>query len=119
MYKRQDPKNRALIAVYGQDNVGRYVNKDNVTIDDVDIKNCDTPSSLSFLKTCGSVMDIEGDNVSLLYSRLSCGKNVLRVFQSRNTLVQNCLLSNARNFLIDTGTNDYVKLDGSKTNMVR
>ena len=115
-YALGDPKNRALIAVYGQDNVGRYVNKDNVTIDDVDIKNCDTPSSLSFLKTCGSVMDIEGDNVSLLYSRLSCGKNVLRVFQSRNTLVQNCLLSNARNFLIDTGTNDYVKLDGSKTN---
>lgn len=113
-YALGDPKNRPLIAVYGQDNVGRYVDKGNVIIDDVDVRNCNTPSSLSFLKTCGSVRDVEADNVSLLYSRLSCGKNVLRVFQSRNRLVKNCRLSNARNFLIDTGTNDYIKLDGSK-----
>lgn len=113
-YALGDPKNRPLIAVYGQDNCGVYIDTDDVVIDDADIKNCNIPSSLSFLKTCGSVRDIEGDHVSVLYSRLSGGKNVLRAFQSQDTLVQNCLLSNARNFLIDIGTNDYIKIDGSK-----
>ena len=114
-YALGDPKNRPLIAIYGQDNCGVYVDKDGVTIDDVDIRNCDTPSSLSFLKTCGSVRDVEADHVSLLYSRLSCGKNVLRSFSSRDRTVKNTRLSNARNFLIDVGTNEYRKLDGSKT----
>ncbi|MBQ8206443.1 MAG: hypothetical protein IJZ77_03190 [Bacilli bacterium] len=114
-YTLGDPNGMPLITAFGQDNVGMYVDGDNITINDVNIKNCDFGNSFSNLTYVGTVMDVAGDNVTIKNTRLSNGKNVLRSFSSKNLTVNNCMLSNSRNFLITTGSNEYEKVDGEKT----
>ena len=110
-YALGDPSNMPLVEAFGQDNIGMYVNGSNITVNDVNIKNCDFGNMLSNLNTVGTVMEIAGDNVTLKNSRLSNGKNVLRCFSSNNILIDNSLLSNSRNFLITTGSNEYITID--------
>ena len=114
-YTLGDPNGMPLITAFGQDNVGMYVDGDNITINDLNLKNCDIPNSLSYMDTVGNVMDINGDNVTIKNSRLSNGRNILRSFSSQNLTIDNCMLSNSRNFLITTGSNEYLKVNGSKT----
>lgn len=114
-YTLGDPNGLPLVTAYGQDNVGFYIDGDNITINDVNIRNCDIGSSLSFLDTTGTVVEVNGDNVVIKNSRLSNGKNVLRSNSSMNLLIDNSLLSNSMNFLITTGSNEYLPVDDVQT----
>ena len=114
LYTLGDPNNLPLITAYGQDNSGIYIDGDNITINDLNLKNCDLGSSLSFLDTVGSVIDVNGDNNTIKNSRISNGKNVIRSFSSNNLVIDNSLLSNALNFLFVTGSNEYIKHDELK-----
>lgn len=113
-YALGDPYNMPLVMAYGQDNVGMYVDGSNITVNDINIKNCDFGNMLSNLDTVGTTMEIHGNDNTITNSRLSNGKNVLRVFSCLNTTVNNSLLSNSRNFLITTGSNEYVGIDDLK-----
>lgn len=110
-YALGDHNNLPLVEAYGQDNVGIYLNSDNITFNDVNVKNCDFGNMLSNLDTTGTVVEVAGDNIKITNSRLANGKNVLRSFSSMNLLIDNSMLSNSRNFLITTGSNEYVKID--------
>ena len=115
MYSLGDPSNIPLVSLYGQDNVGMYVEGDGICVDDVNIKNCDFGDRMANLDTVGTVMEVFGDNITVRNSRLSNGRNVLRSFSSMNLLLDNSLLSNARNFLFVTGSNEYEPVDLTKT----
>ena len=108
-----DLSNMNLISVYGQDNIGMYVDGDSLYLNDVVVKNCDDVSSLSFLGTVGTVVEVHGDNVELRNMRLSNGRQVLRSFSNDKLLVRNCRLSNARNFLFVTGANEYATINST------
>ena len=110
-YTLGDPNGLPLVTAYGQDNVGLYVDGDNITINDINIKNCDFGNTLTNLDYVGTVVDVNGDNVSINNSRISNGKNVLRVFSSVDFKLHNSMLSNARNFLLQAGSNEYIKID--------
>lgn len=105
-----------IITAYGQDNIGFYVNGNDITINDVKLQNCDDVQSFTYLDYVGTVMEVYGENVTIKNSRLSNGKNVLKSYSSMNLVVDNCMLSNARNFLFMTGSFEYVKPDNSKVN---
>ena len=111
MYTLGDPNNVPLVSLYGQDNVGMYVDGDGITVNDVNLKNCDFGDRLANLATAGTVMEIAGDGVTVRNSRISNGKNVLRSFSSMNLTLSNCLISNAETFLFVTGSNDYVPVN--------
>ncbi len=113
-YALGNPNNMPLVMAYGQDNIGMYVDGDNITINDVNLKNCDFGSMLSNLEYTGTVLEVNGDNVTIENSRLQNGKNVLRSFSSQNLTINNSLLSNSRNFLIETGSNEYIKVNDDK-----
>lgn len=110
-YTLGDPNGLPLVTAYGQDNIGMYIDGDNITVNDVNIKNCDFGNTLSNLEYVGTVVDVNGDNVCIKNSRLSNGKNVLRVFSSIDFKLHNSMLSNARNFLLQAGSNEYIKID--------
>lgn len=112
-YSLGDPNNLPLITAYGQDNVGVYVDGDGILLNDVKIKNCDFGNSLANLEYAGTVLEINGDGVTVKNSVVSNGKNVVRSFSSQNLTLDNCLIQNSRNFLFVTGSNEYVKTDGS------
>lgn len=109
-YALGDPNNMPLIVAYGQDNIGLYVDGDNITVNDVNLKNCDYGNMISNLEYTGTVLEVNGDNNTVINSRLQNGKNVLRCFSSLNFTLENSMLSNSRNFLVELGSNEYVKI---------
>lgn len=113
-YTLGDPFGLPLATAFGQDNVGMYIDGNNITVNDVNVKNCELKGSLSFLSTVGTVMDVAGDNVTIINSRLSNGKNVLRTFSCENLTLKNSLLSNSMNFLMEVGTNEYIPYNESE-----
>lgn len=112
-YTLGDPNKLPLITAFGQDNIGMYVDGDNITINDLELKNCDFGNSLSNLQYTGTVLEINGDNVVVKNSRLLNGKNILRSFSNDNVLIYNSMLSYAMNFLIQTGSNNFIPVDGN------
>ncbi len=111
MYCLGDPNNLPLISLYGQDNIGMYVDGDGITVNDVNLKNCDFGDRMANMDTVGTVLEVYGSNIAIINSRISNGKNVIRSFSSEDLTVRNCLLSNARNFLFLTGSNEYLPMD--------
>ena len=114
-YALGDPNGMPLVKAYGQDNIGMYVDGDNITVNDVNLKNCDFGNSFSNLDYTGTVLEVYGDSVTICNSVLQNGKNVMRAYSSDNTVLENCMLQNARNFLLTVGCNEYIPIDGSKT----
>ena len=113
-YTLGNPNTLPLVSAYGQDNIGMYIDGNNITVNDVNIRNCDLKGSLSFLDTVGTVVEVNGDNNSIINSRLSNGKNILRCFSTNNFTLDNSLLSNSRNFLMEVGSNEYLSYDEAK-----
>ncbi len=110
-YTLGDHSNTPLIEALGQDNIGMYIDGDNITINDVDVRNCDFGNILRNLQFTGTVMETNGNNITVKNSRLSNGKHVLRSYSSMNMKLINCMLKNAMNFLLSVGTNEYIKVD--------
>lgn len=113
-YSLGNPNNLPLVEAFGQDNSGMYLDGNNITLNDVNMKNCDFSNSLACLDYVGSVIDIHGENNTIINSRVSNGKNVIRAFSTQNLTIENSLLSNARNFLLYAGSNEYVKPNENK-----
>lgn len=111
LYSLGDPNNVPLVSLYGQDNIGMYVDGDGITVNDVNIKNCEFGDRLANLATVGTVMEISGRDVTVKNSRISNGKNVMRSFSSMNFMLSNCMVSHSQNFLLLTGSNEYVPVD--------
>ena len=112
-YTLGDHNNMPLVEAFGQDNIGLCLDKNNITLNDLNIKNCDFGNMLSNLNYVGTVVEVSGDNITIKNSRMSNGKCVLRSFSSNNLTIDNSMLSNSRNFLISTGSNEYVSVDES------
>lgn len=110
-YTLGDPNTMPLITAYGQDNIGVYLDGDDIVVNDVFIKNCDYGNNLANLDTVGTVLEVDGDNISITNSRLANGKHIIRSYSSINLNLDNCMLSDARNFLIEFGNNEYLKID--------
>ncbi len=119
-YTLGDPNNMPLVTAYGQDNIGMYVEGEGITINDVNIKNCDFGNNLANLDTVGTVMEVYGSDITVKNSRLSNGKTVFRSFGDKardnaNIVLDNCMLSYSRNFLVSSGNYNFNKVDGSRT----
>lgn len=110
-YSLGEHDNMPLIEAFGQDNVGMYVDGSDILVNDVNLKNCDFGNLMSNLDYVGTVLETNGNNITIKNSRLSNGKQVVRSFSSTNVSIVNSMLSNARNFLLTIGSNDYIKVD--------
>ena len=108
-----DPAKFRIIALYGQDNAGLYLDADGITLNDVNVKNCDPGAHLSDLDKVGNVIDVHGDGVTIKNSVISNGKSVIRSYSNEDLTVQNCLLQNSYNFLLDIGSDLDLPIDGS------
>lgn len=114
-YSLGDHNNMPLIETLGQDNIGMYLDGDNILLNDINVKNCDFGNLMSNLNYVGTVVETYGNNIIIQNSRLSNGRQVLRSYSSKNVTLKNSLLSNARNFLLTIGSNEYIKIDDLTT----
>lgn len=107
-------------AVKGQDDIG-FIIRDNVTVDNVILQNCDDGYlyqgdlfNYSKLETVGTTVEVMGDNVNIINSRIKNGRNVLRIYGTENpdevinVNIESSIISNAREFLIKIGTNKSI-----------
>lgn len=95
----------AIYALYGQDNIGVYVDGDNITLNDVHFKNCDFGNNLYNLEYTGTVLELDGKNISVNNSILENGRNIIRSYSS-DVSINNCLLQNGMEFLVKAGSNE-------------
>ena len=93
---------------FGQDNIGFMVQGDDVVIDNVTLKNCNNVNNLSNLDYVGTVVEVDGDNVTLQYCQIMNGRTVVRSMSNKNLLIDGCLLSYAREFILKVGSNNFV-----------
>lgn len=101
-----NPDGYPLFALYGQDNIGLYVDGDNISIVDAHIKNCsDYQNNFQNLEYTGTVVEINGDNVKLVSSRFEYGRTIVRSFSNQNVTLENCYLANGMEYLLKLGTN--------------
>lgn len=103
---------KPFVKAYGQDNVGFYVEGDDIKINDVYFKNCDFSSILQNNDYVGTVLEADGNNITISNSRLSSGRTVLRTFSS-NVKVVNSLLEKGREFIAKVGSNEFEKINTS------
>lgn len=101
-------------ALYGQDNCGFLVEGDDIIVDDVHFKNCDFGNNYNNLEYTGTVLEVMGDNVTIKNSIIENGRNVIRAFSCDNLAIDNCLLSNAMEFLVRLGSNKANHVDMQK-----
>lgn len=100
-----------LVTAYGQDNTGVYIDGNDITVNDVKIKNCDFGLIVDNLNYVGTVVEVNGSGNTVKNSVMSNGKNIVRSFSSMDFTLDNCILSTSRNFLLMVGSNKYEKND--------
>ena len=103
-----------MFAIYGQDNVGFYVTGDDVTLNDVHFKNCDFGNNLQNLEYTGTVLEVNGDNVTVENSIIESGRNVIKAYDAKNFTLDNSLIQRAMEFLVRIGSYDTALLDPNK-----
>ena len=102
-----------LLVVYGQDNSLIYADGDDITIDNLRLRNADFGNNYQNLFTAGTGIEILGDNVQVTNSVISSARTLVRSYSS-STVVDNCLLQKCLEFGIRTGANESNKVDYSK-----
>lgn len=107
-----------IVAAYGQDNIGFYVDGDGITVNDVKLQNCDNVNSYKKLEYTGTVCEVSGDNVTIKNCEISNGKTVFRAFSCNALKVDNCYMRNSQNFLMSLGANEYVAVGDGKKQLV-
>ena len=105
----------SIVKAYGQDNSGMYIEGDNVTINDLKIRNIDDNINRANFAFVGSVVDVAGDNVTIKNSIMSHGKNIVRAFDSDNLLIDNSILKTSGEFNLKVGSNEFVEVDENQT----
>lgn len=105
-------------SVKAQDNIAFLIG-DNVTINNVELMGATLQGKdsidLNRLNYVGTTVEVMGDNVNIVNSKIRNGRNVLRVFggsdpmKKINVNVSNCILSYAREFIVKMGSNAIVK----------
>lgn len=110
----QDATN-PIFGLYGQDNIGFYVDGDDILLEDVAFKNCDFGNNFSNLLYTGTVLEFCGDNITLSNSRVENGRNVIRSFDSMNATIDNSFLNYGYEFLLKVGNNHYNAVDYDKS----
>lgn len=102
-------------SVKAQDNIC-FIASSNVMLNNVELVGANMRgvdnSDLNQLNYVGTVLEIMGDNVKIVNSRIRNGRNCVRVFGKEsgnydkiNVLIESCVISSAREFLVKMGTN--------------
>ncbi|MBQ7375079.1 MAG: Ig-like domain-containing protein [Clostridia bacterium] len=114
----------SLASVAGQDNIcfAAYegVTLNNITLMSMEMKQDDATGlyDLQQLHYAGTTVEVLGDNVTIEYSRIKNGRNVIRAFgdvddptKEIHFTVKNSVLSEGRDFIMRIGSNCFIRED--------
>lgn len=115
------------VAIKAQDNIS-FIAGDNVMLNNVELIGANLngleTADLNSLDYVGTVLEVMGDNVKIVNSRVKNGRNCVRVYGKEsgnydkiNVLIESSVISNAREFLVKMGTNAKLYGEFSQTDM--
>ena len=110
-----DIENLSVIRAYLCDNVGFLVDSDDVIVNDVKLQNSNNIDNMYNLGFTGTVLEVQGKNVTIKNSVIQNGRTCIRAFSTDGLLIDNCLLQNAGEFILKLGSNKVNSTDHSKT----
>ena len=110
-----DIENMSVIRAYLCDNVGFLVDHDGITVNDVKLQNSNSIDNMFNLGFTGTVLEVQGKNVTIKNSVIQNGRTCVRAFSTDELLIDNCLLQNAGEFILKLGSNRVNSTDHSKT----
>ncbi len=102
------------VEVFGEDSATMYVSGDDITVSNLKLKSCNDVTDLTHLDYVGTTLEIDGNNIDIVNSVFSNGRNVVRSFSSTDVNLKNCYLYNAREFLLKIGSNNFKKPEPGK-----
>ena len=101
-----------IVKAFGQDNSLIYIDKEGVTVNDLNVINCDNyANNIYNLEFVGTGIDVNAKDVTLKNVTVKNTRNAVRVYSSDNFLLENSLLQNSREFLLKIGCNEYKETD--------
>ena len=109
-----DIENLSVIRAYLCDNVGFLVDSDDVIVNDVKLQNSNNIDNMYNLGFTGTVLEVQGKNVTIKNSVIQNGRTCIRAFSTDGLLIDNCLLQNAGEFILKLGSNKVNSTDHSK-----
>lgn len=104
-----------MVASYGQDNAGIFIDTDGVTISDTQIYNCDLGNNFENLRYTGTAVDVEASGVTIVDSIVGNGRTAVRAYSAPDLTIDNSLLQNGYEYLLSVGSNNLAALDTSRT----
>ena len=110
-----DIENLSVIRAFLCDNVGFLVDSDDVIVNDVKLQNSNNIDNMYNLGFTGTVLEVQGKNVTIKNSVIQNGRTCIRAFSTDGLLIDNCLLQNAGEFILKLGSNKVNSTDDSKT----
>lgn len=114
-----DIETMSVIRAYLCDNVGLLLDGDNITLNDIKVRNANNVDNMYNLTFTGTVVEVQGDNVTVKNSIIENGRTCLRAFSTDNLLIDNCLLQNAAEFIVKLGSNRVNSTNHNKEVTVR
>ena len=133
LYAKNATTDESNVYIKSQDNIVFAVLKDNIKVDNAELKGCldksltddgASEANLGNLDNVGTVLEVVGNNFEITYSKINNGRTVMRVygesaatpakkgenrtkegFGRTNVNISNCILSYGREFLLKVGTN--------------
>lgn len=111
---KEDEYHLPIVKAYGQDNAGMYINGDNITLDDIKLRNTNELNEMYDLLYTGSVIDVQGKNNTIKNSVVSNGRTIVRAYNADNLNIDNCILKNSGEFIVKAGSNRINRPDESK-----
>lgn len=110
-----DIENLSVIRAFLCDNVGFLVDSDDVIVNDVKLQNSNNIDNMYNLGFTGTVLEVQGKNVTIKNSIIQNGRTCIRAFSTDGLLIDNCLLQNAGEFILKLGSNKVNSTNHSKT----
>lgn len=108
--------NSPIVKAFGQDNIGLYINGDNIILNDVKLRNTNETSDMNQLIYVGTVVEVAGNNNTIKNSILSNGRTIVRAFSSDGLTIDNSILKTSGEFNLKVGSNKISKNGKSDTN---
>ncbi len=114
-----DLENLPVIRAYLCDNVGMLLDEDNIVVNDLKIQNSNSTDNMFNLGYTGTVIEAQGDNITIKNSIVEWGRTCIRGFSSDNLLIDNCILQNAGEFILKLGSNKINRINHDQNVNVR
>lgn len=105
----------SIVKAYAQDNINVLIDSNDVTLNDVKIRNANNIDNMFNLTFTGTSVEVNANNVTIKNSVIGHAKTGIRAFSSDNFTLKNSIVSTCNEFLMKVGSNKHNLVNENQT----